>query len=90
MNQVNLLDSSGRNIAKTLLVKRWAFRAEKEVRLIYFNQDSDFAGDVFSYEVDPNALITEAVLDPRMLPDEVDRWKKKFRRAGFGKGGSTI
>jgi len=83
LNQVNLLDSSGRNIARTLLVKRWAFRAEKEVRLIYFNQDSGFSDDVFSYEVDPNALITEAVLDPRMLPNEAARWKRGFRQAGF-------
>ncbi|MDP6631338.1 MAG: hypothetical protein QGH42_04420 [Kiritimatiellia bacterium] len=83
LNLVNLIDPSGRNIARTLLVKRWAFRAEKEVRLIYFNQDSDFDNDVFSYAVDTNALVTEAVLDPRMLPNEVDIWKKRFRKAGF-------
>lgn len=83
LNQVNLIDPSGQNIARTLLVKRWAFRAEKEVRLIHFNQDSEFDDDVFSYTVDPNVLLTEAVLDPRMLPDQVAKWKNKFRQAGF-------
>jgi hypothetical protein len=80
---VNVIDPSGIGIAQTLLIKRKAFSPEREVRLIYFNQDANFTDDVFTYSIDPNVLFQEAVLDPRLKDNEVNNWKVQFKAAGF-------
>jgi hypothetical protein len=82
-SEANIFDSSGRDIAATLLVKRWAFRGEKEVRLIYFHNGTPNIGDVYTYPIDPNALFDEAVLDPRMNEDEGANWRSQIQSAGF-------
>ena len=56
-----------RNLARTLLVKRPAFRHEREVRLLFTPHDYDrFTCDHIRYPVDPNGLVTQVPLDPRM------------------------
>lgn len=79
----NVMDTSGCGIASTLLIKRKAFAHEREVRLIYFNQNETFTADVFSYPIDPNALFQDAALDPRLSEAEVAEWKAKFASAGY-------
>ena len=83
LSRVNPVDPSGVAIAATLLVKRWAFRSEKEVRLIYFNHRRGFSSRVFRYELDPNSVFEEAVIDPRMRAAEAETWKRRFKSAGF-------
>lgn len=83
LGKVNATDSSGRGIAATLLIKRKAFAPEREVRLVYFNQDKTFTSDIFTYPIDPNSLFQEVVLDPRLSETEVKEWKAKFASAGF-------
>lgn len=83
LSQVNLVDPTGVAIAATLLVKRWAFHPEKEVRLIYFNHRRSFSGKVFRYKLDPSSVFAKAVLDPRMTADEFKKWKRRFQNAGF-------
>jgi hypothetical protein len=85
LSRVNVVDPSGVAIAATLLVKRWAFRSEREVRLIYLNHRRSFSKKVFRYDIDPNALFEEAVLDPRMRDTEAERWERRFRAAGFSR-----
>lgn len=81
LSRVNLLDPPG--VAATLLVKRWGFRSENEVRLIYFNHHRAFSGEVFRYKLDPNSVFTEAVLDPRMQYGEANKWTRRLQGAGF-------
>jgi hypothetical protein len=82
-SRANILDSTGKGIAETLLAKRWAFRGEKEIRLIYLHNDNDPITDVFSYKIDPNALFSEAVLDPRMDQDAANKWTIRVKDAGY-------
>jgi len=83
LSRVNLIDPTGVAIAATLLVKRWAFRSEKEVRLIYFRQWGSPSRKIFRYKFDPNSVFVEAVLDPRMQDGEATQWKRRFHAAGF-------
>lgn len=74
---------SSRALAETLLVKRVAFRHEREVRLLYFEKEKA-QKDIYTYPVDPHALIDQVMLDPRLLRAEADTKKSEIRkRTGF-------
>jgi|ERR1051325_104039 hypothetical protein len=77
-----LLQSSGAGLAKTLLTKRTAFEHEHEIRLLFFDTTSTKTGDLMFYEVEPNKLFEEVVLDPRLDPKQRERSEKRLRRAG--------
>jgi hypothetical protein len=65
--------ASGKMIAETLLVKRPAFRHEREVRLVFVpNNVKEFKHECISYPVDPHVLIDQIMIDPRM---SVKQWK---------------
>lgn len=83
LTTVNPLDCSGRGVAETLYVKRAAFRYEKEVRLVYFDQSKQPKGDVHIYSITPNSVFEECVLDPRMDARVVDAYKDAIKKRGF-------
>ena len=68
-------DGRGVGFAKLLCIKRDTFRHEKEVRILF--QDNDFfnpkrgKNGVFGYPLDPNSLFEEVVLDPRSDDSQV-------------------
>jgi len=67
--------------ARTLLVKRPAFRHESEVRFLYRGNITD---ELFKYPIDPHALIDQLMIDPRMSPAEYEATKAEIRRrAGY-------
>ena len=69
--------------ARTLLVKRPAFRHEAEVRLLFF---TDRAGSsrLFRYQVDPHSLIDQVMLDPRLPWVDFKNTKAEIqRRTGY-------
>lgn len=76
---------SMRLFATTLLVKRPAFKHEREVRLIFRHHDEPNSDDdLFSYPVDPQELIDQIMIDPRVMPDEAEALKQEIRsRTGF-------
>lgn len=79
----NLTTHSQKMLAKTLLVKRPAFRHEREVRLIFIPQDK-ILEDIFPYSVDPNLLINQIMIDPRMSLKDADTLKIKIKaETGF-------
>jgi hypothetical protein len=82
-DQVNLLDPTGAGIAQTLLVKRYGFRSEREVRLVFLDHEAAGRDGLFKYRFDVNKVIDKAVLDPRMADKDVVEWTERFRRAGF-------
>jgi hypothetical protein len=71
--------------AKTLLAKRPAFRHEKEVRLVFRPHDEvETKTDLFHYPTDPNELIDQIMLDPRMDEKATNNAKVQIRsRTGF-------
>jgi len=81
-----LYDQSGWGQASTFYFKRWAFRHENEVRLMYNgNEDPNANGNVFKFDINPNELIDEIVFDPRMEKTEYEIKKAETRDLGFDK-----
>lgn len=69
----------------SLLLKRRAFRHENEVRLIFCDW-SEQAGkeNLFKYKIEPNELISQIMIDPRVSYDDFLKLEKKIRRdTGF-------
>ncbi|MBX8575218.1 DUF2971 domain-containing protein [Pseudomonas cichorii] len=69
----------------SLLLKRRAFRHENEVRLIFCDWSPDAGRDnLFKYEVEPNQLISQIMIDPRVSYDDFLKLKAKIREnTGF-------
>lgn len=71
-------------VAKTLLVKRPAFRHENEVRLLYFEKDSEKTSVIFKYDIDPHLLIDQIMVDPRVMYPEFTKIKNEIKtKTGF-------
>jgi hypothetical protein len=47
LGRINLLNSNGSGVAESLLYKRWEFRHEAEVRLIYCGPDGKCPADIY-------------------------------------------
>ena len=74
---------NSRALAETLLVKRPAFRHEREVRLLYFEKDKR-QNDIYAYTVNPHMLIDQVMLDPRLSHSEAHETNVEIRnRTGF-------
>jgi len=71
---------SSRLFAQTLLVKRPAFKHEREVRLLFFPRDIASAkDDLYSYSVDPHALIDQILIDPRISQNKACALRDQIR-----------
>lgn len=71
---------SSRLFAQTLLVKRPAFKHEREVRLLFFPHDmSSASDDLYPYSVDPNALIDQIMIDPRIPRHMADALREEIQ-----------
>jgi hypothetical protein len=66
-------------LAKTLLVKRLAFRHEREVRLLHFAGENHGGGDLYSYEVNPHKLIDQMMIDPRLSEGQARALKQDIQ-----------
>ena len=66
------------NIAKTLLIKRGAFRHEAEVRLLMFRKGLIAPDGVERYKVDVAEMIDQIRLDPRLPTCCANRLKKEI------------
>ncbi|MBA3017755.1 MAG: DUF2971 domain-containing protein [Proteobacteria bacterium] len=85
----DIMESTGINFAKTLLVKRNSFEHENEVRLIYLGDKSEKSNKIFKYKVDPYHLITSVVIDPR-APDQLFNVYKHYLREKLGFNGLIV
>jgi len=66
------------NLFYSLLVKRPAFKHEREVRLLYSDVTKKHTGDEYLYPVDPHALIDQLMIDPRVTYDEFKLIKQEI------------
>jgi hypothetical protein len=79
-----ILHPSGTGQAWTLMFKRQEFSHEEEVRLVYFNHDKSYTGDLFSYSIgDPSQLIDDIVFDPRLPEVMFTVFKDHLEKEGF-------
>lgn len=71
-------DATG--LAKTLLLKRWAFRHEREVRLLYLaDAGESLPSGLFKYKVNPNQMIDQIMIDPRLSSKEARTFKTEIK-----------
>ena len=72
-------------LARSLLIKRSAFRHEREIRLLYLEKENVKHPDgLFRYAVDPHALIDQIMIDPRLTLCEAEAFKREIRaKTGF-------
>jgi hypothetical protein len=83
LGKIHLLDTSGSGVAESLLYKRWEFRHEAEVRLIYSGPDGKCPDSLYNFAVDPNALFDKLLCDPRMDDATFRLCKEQFVDLGF-------
>ncbi len=72
-------------LARSLLVKRWAFRHEREIRLLYLEKDKiEHPKGLYRYAVDPHDLIDQIMIDPRLPLSDAEALKAEIRtKTGF-------
>lgn len=72
-------------LARSLLIKRSAFRHEREIRLLYLEKDGiKHAGGLYRYAIDPHGLIDQIMIDPRLPSSKAEALKAEIReRTGF-------
>lgn len=76
-------DPSGREHAKSLLLKRWAFSHENEVRLICYNRDKNYDEDVIHFPISPVEVFDQIIFDPRMAVCEYEKKKEQVVKLGY-------
>ena len=73
-------------LAKTLLIKRPAFKHENEVRILYFRSENGNSGDIYKYEIEPHELIDQIMIDPRLDYAEFKKMKLDIKSKTNFKG----
>ena len=69
--------------ARSLLFKRYAFKHENEVRLIYLEPHNQIGSSVYPYPCDPLILVDRVTFDPRMSPKLFKIYKDHLRAIGY-------
>ena len=73
------------SVAKSLLIKRTAFKHEREVRLIYRNlSEETFEGGRFPYPIDPEELIIQIMVAPSRSVAEAKKIKAEIEEQTAG------
>jgi hypothetical protein len=67
-----------RSQAASLLFKRLEFEHEKEVRLIYLNEDQGYIDNLFRYSIEPAEVFEDLQFDPRLSRELFDVFKYYF------------
>ncbi|MEJ1374401.1 MAG: DUF2971 domain-containing protein [Candidatus Sedimenticola sp. (ex Thyasira tokunagai)] len=81
----NIIYGEEVGLAKTLLIKRNPFEHEKEIRLLFFQDDfTESPPLIHKYPVDPHSLIESIAVDPRATSELVEVYRHYLRdRLGF-------
>lgn len=69
--------------ARSLLFKRWAFRHEKEIRLIFLEPHNQSNSNVYLYPCNPLTFIDRITFDSRMSQRLYEIFKKHLKGIGF-------
>ncbi len=79
-----LMDSSGKGIAKTLLIKREEFNYEEEVRVL-FSDKNKRDQNIVSFTIDPLSLIDSVLFAPKTSEYLFRIFKQRLAKKGFPK-----
>lgn len=79
LKDIDLFNINGSGIAESLMYKRYEFKHEKEVRLIYIGQSKD----IHPFAIDPNTIFDEVIFDPRMDAELYEAYKAAVKAKGF-------
>ncbi len=79
-----LFEELGIGNAKSLIYKRFPFKHENEVRLIY-NTFINAEKKILKYPIIPNNLIDNIVFDPRLKYSEFSKRKDYIKELGYNK-----
>jgi hypothetical protein len=79
-----VLEENGIGNCKTLLYKRYPFKHENEVRLVY-NTFENFNETLLKYEINPNEIIDNVVFDPRINYSDFKARKNIIKDLGYNK-----
>ena len=74
-------------IARSLLIKRMAYKHENEVRLIYIEPGKTIHADgLYKYEIEPTAIFDQVMVDGRVPYEEFVVLKNRIaKRTGLSK-----
>ncbi len=80
-----LFSTDGAGMIEYLLVKREEFSHENEARLIYQTETRDPRNKdkMLIFPLDPNSIVEEVVLDPRLSDSDATQTRNKIKAAGF-------
>lgn len=71
-------------LASTLLVKRPAFKHEREIRLVFGPRSPrDHQSELFSYKINPQHLIDQVMIDPRVSASKAVSLKARIQYDEF-------
>lgn len=79
-----MFEEGGIGLGKTLLYKRYPFKDENEVRLIY-NTYTNAERSMLKYDFNPHDLVESIVFDPRIEYSEFKLNKSQLQELGFKK-----
>ena len=82
----DILTNDLKTLIETLYIKRKEFVAEKEFRIIVFDdnkQNSDNYDNVIFIDIEPTEIIEEIIIDPRVDNEKFQVWKNLFNKLGF-------
>ncbi|MFS8053476.1 hypothetical protein QD357_11615 [Rhizobium sp. BR 317] len=84
LNNNGLLQISSDVFARSLLLKRRAFKHESEIRLLFFGDAKHYSSGLYSYTFDPHIVITQIMADPNRDRKNWQTDKQNIRKAtGF-------
>lgn len=84
VNNAGILSITTHRIITSILMKRYAFKHEKEIRLIFWKQNGDKYKKSYSYDFDPHLTITQIMADPNRHRKDWEQEKDNILRlTGF-------
>lgn len=69
-------------LARTLCIKRPEFSHESEVRLLFCDNDNHGKNKVAIFPFNPDAILDEVAIDPRLRPDQFEKMKNEIMSLG--------
>lgn len=77
------LDTSGVEIAKTLLYKELSFLYEREVRLIYNKISNGGKDNIFKFNIEPNEVFEEIIFSSKITEKLENEYKYRLKELGY-------
>ena len=71
--------------ARSLLFKRYAFKHESEIRLLFLEPNNKSRSSIYSYSCDMLSLIDSITFDPRMSPAIFNIYKAHIKKLGYSR-----